>query len=74
MADDSQTTGLDRDQLRAVLALARERAAGGAGQSSRDLALLTVLATTACGVETMQLRMPTHAKCVSSYRALIDSS
>ena len=45
VADDSQTTGLDRDQLRAVLALARQRAAAGAvGQSSRDLALLTVLA------------------------------
>lgn len=37
VADDSQTTGLDRDQLRAVLALARQRAAAGAGQSSRDL-------------------------------------
>jgi len=57
MADDSQTTGLDRDQLRAVLALARERAAGGAGQSSRDLALLTVLAHNGLRVvETMQLR------------------
>src|SRR5664280_874404 len=44
VADDSQTTGLDRDQLRAVLALARKRAAAGAGQSSRDLALLTLLA------------------------------
>src|SRR5664279_4999109 len=44
VADDSQTTGLDRDQLRAVLALARQRAAAGAGQSSRDLALLTLLA------------------------------
>src|SRR5674536_195660 len=31
VADDSQTTGLDRDQLRAVLALARQRAAAGAG-------------------------------------------
>src|SRR5664280_581194 len=27
VADDSQTTGLDRDQLRAVLALARQRSA-----------------------------------------------
>src|SRR5664280_2432270 len=44
VADDSQTTGLDRDQLRAVRALARQRAAAGAGQSSRDLALLTLLA------------------------------
>src|SRR5664280_3142431 len=44
VADDSQTTGLDRDQLRAVLALARQRAAAGAGQSSRDRALLTLLA------------------------------
>src|SRR5664280_198893 len=44
VADDNQTTGLDRDQLRAVLALARQRAAAGAGQSSRDLALLTLLA------------------------------
>jgi integrase/recombinase XerD len=44
VADDSQTTGLDRDQLRAVLAVARERAATGAGQSGRDLALVTLLA------------------------------
>lgn len=44
VADDSQTTGLDRDQLRAVLAAARERGATGAGQSSRDLALVTLLA------------------------------
>src|SRR5664280_1685789 len=29
VADDSHTTGLDRDQLRAVLALARQRAAAG---------------------------------------------
>src|SRR5664280_1138273 len=35
VADDSQTTGLDRDQLRAVLALARQRAAAGAGHSGR---------------------------------------
>jgi integrase/recombinase XerD len=44
VADDSQTTGLDRDELRAVLAVARERATAGAGQSARDLALLTLLA------------------------------
>jgi integrase/recombinase XerD len=44
VADDSQTTGLDRDQLRAVLAAARSRAAIGAGQSNRDLALVTLLA------------------------------
>jgi integrase/recombinase XerD len=44
VADDSQTTGLDRDQLRAVLAVARQRAATGAGQSVRDLALVTLLA------------------------------
>jgi integrase/recombinase XerD len=44
VADDSQTTGLDRDQLRAVLAAARSRAATGAGQSNRDLALVTLLA------------------------------
>jgi integrase/recombinase XerD len=44
VADDSQTTGLDRDQLRAVLAVARQRAATGAGQSARNLALVTLLA------------------------------
>lgn len=44
VAEDSQTTGLDRDQLRAVLAAGRERAATGAGQSDRDLALVTLLA------------------------------
>jgi site-specific recombinase XerD len=44
VADDSQTTGLDRDQLRAVLAAARSRAATCAGQSSRNLALVTLLA------------------------------
>jgi integrase/recombinase XerD len=44
VADDSQTTGLDRDQLRAMLAAARQRAATGAGQSRRDLALVTLLA------------------------------
>ena len=43
-ADDSQTTGLDRDQLRAVLAVARRRVATGTGQSARDLALVTLLA------------------------------
>jgi integrase/recombinase XerD len=44
VADDSQTTGLDRDQLRALLAAAQQRAAAGAGQSARDLALVTLLA------------------------------
>jgi integrase/recombinase XerD len=44
VANDSQTTGLDRDELRAALAVARQRAATGAGQSARDLALLTLLA------------------------------
>jgi integrase/recombinase XerD len=44
VADDSQTTGLYRDQLRAVLAAARQRAASGTGQSHRDLALVTLLA------------------------------
>lgn len=44
VATDSQTTGLDRGQLRAVLAVARQRAATGAGQSRRDLALVTLLA------------------------------
>jgi integrase/recombinase XerD len=44
VADDSQTTGLDRDELRAVLAVARQRAATGTGQSARDLALVTLLA------------------------------
>jgi integrase/recombinase XerD len=44
VAEDSQTTGLDRDQLRAVLAAARERAVTGAGQSRRDQALVTLLA------------------------------
>jgi integrase/recombinase XerD len=52
VADDSQTTGLDRDQLRAVLALARQRAAAGAGQSSRDLArpCSPCSPTTACAI------------------------
>jgi integrase/recombinase XerD len=44
VADDSQTTGLDRDQLRAVLAVARQQAATAAGQSRRNLALVTLLA------------------------------
>jgi integrase/recombinase XerD len=44
VADDSQTTGLDRDQLRAVLAVARQRVATGRGASARDLALVTLLA------------------------------
>jgi integrase/recombinase XerD len=44
VADDSQTTGLERNQLRAVLAVARQRAATGAGQSARDLPLVTLLA------------------------------
>lgn len=44
VAEDSQTTGLDRDQLRALLAVARERTVTGAGQSVRDLALVTLLA------------------------------
>ncbi len=44
VADDSQTTGLDRDQLRAVLAVARQRAVTGRGAGVRDLALVTLLA------------------------------
>jgi site-specific recombinase XerD len=44
VADDSQATGLDRDQLRALLAAARQRAAAGVGQRVRDLALVTLLA------------------------------
>jgi integrase/recombinase XerD len=43
VADDSQTTGLDRDQLRALLATARQRAVDGRGRAHRDLALLTLL-------------------------------
>jgi site-specific recombinase XerD len=46
VADDSQATGLDREQLRALLAAARQRGADGAGQSVRDLALVTLLAHT----------------------------
>ena len=44
VADDSQTTGLDRDQVRAVLAMARQRATTGRGAGARDLALITLLA------------------------------
>jgi integrase/recombinase XerD len=50
VAEDSQTTGLDRDQLRAMLAVARRQAATGPSwgpwgrQPRRDLALLTLLA------------------------------
>jgi integrase/recombinase XerD len=44
VADDSQTTGLDRDQLRAVLAEARRRATSGRGAGVGDLALVTLLA------------------------------
>src|SRR5664280_1801597 len=68
VADDSQTTGLDRDQLRAVLALARQRAlarqlaAAGAGQSSRDLARSPCSPTTACAsVRRWQPTPPTSA-------------
>jgi integrase/recombinase XerD len=44
VGDDSQTTGLDREQLRGLLEAARQRAATGAGQSGRNLALVTLLA------------------------------
>ncbi len=44
VGEDSQTTGLDRERLRALLQAARRRGATGAGQSRRDLALVTLLA------------------------------
>jgi integrase/recombinase XerD len=44
VADDTQTTGLARDQLRALLEAARQRAATGRGAGARDLALVTLLA------------------------------
>ncbi len=44
VGEDSQTTGLDRAQLRGLLEAARRRAAAGAGQTRRDLALVTLLA------------------------------
>lgn len=48
VADDSQTTGLDRDELRAMLAVARRQAANPVGprgrQPRRDLALVALLA------------------------------
>jgi integrase/recombinase XerD len=44
VGDDSQTTGLDCEQLRAVLVVARQRAVTGRGAGARDLALVTLLA------------------------------
>jgi integrase/recombinase XerD len=42
--DDSQTTGLDRDQVRTMLAYARDRTASGKMTAKRDYALLSLLA------------------------------